>query len=388
MKGLTAFTRAWYAQEFLRELVLIYPVYAIMIGAVGVTPFELSLLFFAWSATNLAAEVPSGALADRLPRRSLLVVGQILKASCFLLWWVAPSFAGFLAGFVLWGLGGALRSGTAEALLYDKLCEQGRPELFVQVYGRTEAVAAAAVTLAMAFGGWAAETGYGLPLGLSVAVPLAAGLIVVAFIDEPPRHSDAATGESYLETLGAGLNEARRSSSLRRPILFLCTAALAYEVGEEYFGPLLDEVGFSLAAIGMIHALTNLGRAAGGLAAERLGVQSLGGVSLLYVLGGALLALAALGWGWLAISSLTLFAALAASAKVLLQSRLQHAIEGHARATITSVVGLGQGLGGLALYLAIGAIATQSAWATSFLLLAAALVATATALGVGAAGHR
>jgi len=382
MKELTTFTRAWYAQEILRELVLIYPVYAIMIGQVGVSPLELSLLFVAWSATALVLEVPTGTLADRFPRRSMLIVGQLFKASCFLLWWLAPSFGGFLAGFIIWGIGGSLRSGAAEALLHDTLSGHERPELFTRVYGRTEAVGAGAVMFAMGLGGWAAEAGYTLPLALSVAAPLAAAAVTALFVAEPSRSSDAAHHEPYLATLRAGLREARDSTTVRRPILYLATAALAYEVGEEYFGPLLDEVGFPLVAIGMISALTNLARAAGAFSADRLRISSYGGVSLLYCVAGGLLGAAALSRGWLVMATLTLFVALSAAAKVLLQGRLQHAIEGHARATITSVVGLGQGLVSLPLYASIGAVASRFDWSTSFVLLAGSLFLAALVLAI------
>ena len=388
MRSLTAFTRAWYAQELLRELVLIYPVYAIMIGRAGVTPLELSILLAAWSGTAVLCEVPTGTLADRLPRRWILVAGQLLKAGCFLLWWLWPTFGGFLFGFVAWGIGGSLRSGAAEALLHDALRARSRPELFVQLYGRSEAVGAASVTLAMFLGGWAAATGFALPLVLSVAAPLAAALVTVVFVDEPPRDPETARHDPYLATLEAGWHEATGSASLRRPILYLCTAALVYEVGEEFFGPLLDEIGFSLAAVGMINALANLARAGGALAAARLDALVRGRVFVLYVLGGALLAFAALGRGWPSVAALAAFVALAAAAKVVLQGRLQLGIEGRARATVTSIAGLGQDLFGLPLYLALGAIAAASTWSISFVGLAVGLIVVALAFGFTGSSRR
>jgi len=384
MGQLTRFTRAWYSQELLRELVLIYPVYAVMMGRLGVSPLELSILLAVWSATALAFEVPTGTLADRWPRRWILVAGQGLKASCFLLWWLIPTFGGFLAGFVVWGIAGSLRSGAAEALLHDRLAELGRPDLFVRIYGRSEAVGAAAVTLAMALGGWAATTGFSLPLVLSAAAPIAAAVVTLGFIDEPERSSAPPQGESYLATMAAGLREARDSSRLRLPLLMLCTVALAYEVGEEYFGPLLEEIGFSLAAIGLISALTNLARAGGALFAERLGPESLRGVAILYGCAAGMLALAVLGTGWLAVSGLALFVALSMTAKVLIQGRLQHGIEGHARATITSLAGFGQELIGIPLLVALGALAGRSSWVTSFTILAAALLLGSIGLAFGA----
>lgn len=383
---LVGFTRAWYAQEALRELVLIYPVYAIMMGRLGVTPLELAVLLGVWSATALAFEVPTGTLADRLPRRWILIAGQGLKAACFLLWWLMPSFGGFLAGFVAWGIGGSLRSGAAEALLHDRLRELGRADLFVQVYGRGEAAGAAAVTLAMALGGWAATRGYTLPLVLSAAAPIAAALVTLLAIDEPAPSSVRARNESYLATLRAGLGEIRASADLRVPMLFLCTAGLVYEVGEEYFGPLLEEVGFSLAAIGLIGAATNLARATGALTAERLGIETLRGVAGLYAAAALLLAAAALASGWLAMVALVLFVAAAAAGKVLLQGRLQYAIEGHARATITSVAGFGQELAGVPLLLVLGALAQRSTWVGSFVWLAAGLLVAAISFGAVAGG--
>lgn len=374
MKPLKVFARAWYAQEVLRELVLIYPVYAIMIGKAGVSPLGLSVLFAVWSGTALVLEVPTGTLADRLPRQWLLVAGQLLKAGCFLSWWLMPSFAGFLLGFIAWGVGGSLRSGAAEALLHDTLRTRERPELFVRLYGRSEAAGAVAVMVAMALGGWAATYGFTWPLLLSATAPLASAVVTLVFIDEPPRAGDAARREPYLATLKAGWREARSSVSLRRPILYLCTAALVYEIGEEYFGPLLDELGFSLAAVGLIVALTNLARAGGAFAAERLLAASGDRVSMLYAIGGGFLAAAALGRGLLVIVALALFVAVNTGAKVVLQGRLQRAIEGHARATITSVAAFGQGLVSLPLYLALGVIATRADWATTFFYLALSLV--------------
>ena len=99
------FRFAWYAQHLLGELVLIYPVAAIMTSEHGVEPFDLSLLFALRSLAVVAAEVPTGALADRVSRRRLLIVSRLVKGCCFLTWFVLPGFWGYLAGFVCRGVG-------------------------------------------------------------------------------------------------------------------------------------------------------------------------------------------------------------------------------------------------------------------------------------------
>ncbi len=67
---------------YLRETVLIFPVYAIMMGTNGISPFELSMLFIVWSGSALVFEVPSGVLADRYSRKTLLVISGAVKGMC------------------------------------------------------------------------------------------------------------------------------------------------------------------------------------------------------------------------------------------------------------------------------------------------------------------
>jgi MFS family permease len=59
-----------------------------------------------WSVTSFVFEVPSGAWADTVDRRRLLVLSAAIYAAAFASWVVFPSFLGFAAGFVLWGSAG------------------------------------------------------------------------------------------------------------------------------------------------------------------------------------------------------------------------------------------------------------------------------------------
>ena len=85
---------------------------------------------------GILAEVPTGALADRFSRRGSLAAAGILQAAGYALWISLPGFAGFAAGFVLWGIGGAVVSGALEALLYDGLAAFGEQDQFARVLGR------------------------------------------------------------------------------------------------------------------------------------------------------------------------------------------------------------------------------------------------------------
>ena len=90
-----------------------------------------------WSATTFLLEVPSGAWADVVSRRALLAASAVVNGVGYAVWVAWPGYAGFLLGFVLWGLSSALASGTFEAFAYDELAAVGQERRYAQVIGWT-----------------------------------------------------------------------------------------------------------------------------------------------------------------------------------------------------------------------------------------------------------
>src|SRR5262249_35219355 len=133
------FARLIVGWALFNDLIPLYPLYALLFADTGLSDAEISALFAIWSAVGIVAEVPTGALADRFSRRGALVVAGVLQAGGYTLWIQWPGFPAFAAGFVLWGLGGTLVSGTLEALLYDGLAALAAEEHFARVLGRVRA---------------------------------------------------------------------------------------------------------------------------------------------------------------------------------------------------------------------------------------------------------
>ena len=80
----------WPAQAFCADLILIYPVYAIMMQDAGVTGIELSGLFILWSLAALLFEIPSGVIGDLLNRKLYIGVGAGIKTAAYITWLPAP----------------------------------------------------------------------------------------------------------------------------------------------------------------------------------------------------------------------------------------------------------------------------------------------------------
>lgn len=108
-----------------------YPVFTILFLDFGLTLSQFALLNVVWAATIVLMEVPSGALADIVGRRNLLIFSGALMVLEMAVLCLAPMgrphllFGAFLLNRVLSGTAEAAASGADEALAYDTLKQEG-----------------------------------------------------------------------------------------------------------------------------------------------------------------------------------------------------------------------------------------------------------------------
>ncbi|MGY3569595.1 MFS transporter [Vibrio paucivorans] len=116
-----------------------YPVFTLLYLDYGLTLSQFAMLNVVWAATIVLAEVPSGAFADTLGRKKLVVLSSIVMFIEIAMIAFVPIgnptlvFVVFLVNRVLSGLAMALASGADEALAYDTLKEQGQEEVWPRV---------------------------------------------------------------------------------------------------------------------------------------------------------------------------------------------------------------------------------------------------------------
>ncbi|MGY8641263.1 MAG: MFS transporter [Verrucomicrobiales bacterium] len=123
-----------------------YPVYAILFLDFGLSTEQFAWLNVAWAASIVLLEVPSGALADQIGRRSLVIFASVLMlieigVMCAMPVVDRDSFAGdpeglsaaamvlfvvFIFNRIISGAAEAAASGADEALAYDSLPEGNR----------------------------------------------------------------------------------------------------------------------------------------------------------------------------------------------------------------------------------------------------------------------
>lgn len=136
-----------------------YPVLAIFFLDLGLTATQYTLLNFAWALAIVVVDLPSGALADRIGRKPLIVGAAVLMIFEMLLLCVAPRNGGMalflicLANRILSGTAEGMASGADEALVFDSLKEPGRASQWPRVLEQVMRWQGAGMVAAMLIGG-------------------------------------------------------------------------------------------------------------------------------------------------------------------------------------------------------------------------------------------
>ncbi len=347
-----------YALVALRDAIPLYPVYPVLFADHGLSTAAISALYILWSSTGIVLQLPTGVLADHVSRRLLLVIAGFLRVVGFGAWIVVPSFAGFAVGFVLWGLSSALQDGTFEALVYDELAAADATGAYGRLTARsgTGGLIASAVATALAVPLFHIG-GFELVGWVSVAVCAVEGFVSLS-LPAQPRVAEASEGgfRPYVETLRTGIVEAATRPSVRGVVLLVAllpglTAIDEYVplVGRDYHVP--------TSVVPVFLLVITLTAAIGNWAAGRW--WSLRGSRVAATL--------AIGAAALAVSGLTDHAAGFTGVAVAFgvvqfgitgaEIRLQHVITGRARATVTSVAGVGADVFAIIVFAASAAIA-------------------------------
>ena len=327
---------------------------------------QISTLFIIWSATSFLVEVPSGAWADTVDRRHLLVLSGVVYAGAFSSWLLWPTFTGFALGFVLWGVSGSLMSGTFESLLHDELTARGEESAYAGLVGRAESAAlvaqvvtsAAAVPLLHAGGyelvGWTSVALAGVHAVLAATLP-------VSSVARRPHDGDVVGRTErvlarYPAMLRAGVREAGGSVPVRRAVL-IAAVLVGFTTYDEYFPLIASEHEVPLEQVPILVGLTVVGQAVGTALAGRTATLRPRALGVIVLAGAVLISVGALITPYAGFVGIAVGYGLLGNAMVVAEARLQEVISGPARATVTSVYGLATEVVAIAVYASFAAAA-------------------------------
>ncbi len=238
---------------------VLFPVIPLYITSLGGTPADNGLATLATAGTAVVARLFIGALADRMGRKPVILLGGICGAVVPLLYGASHALLSLVAARALAGIGIAAFTTGFQALLADLVPPEKRGEAF----GWGGNSAALASLLGPITGAWIISRWGFLPAFDLAAFSGALCALAAFFIREPPGSARQTTGSLPLQ----GMRETLALHSVRMSVIATCPLGLAF--GTIFtFWPLvaqqnhLNTVGvfYSVYALGMLAVQTLAGR--------------------------------------------------------------------------------------------------------------------------------
>lgn len=224
----------------------------------GLTFFEIMLLQSYFTFIIFILEIPSGAIADFLGRKTALSLSAIAISLAALFYSIVPILFLFVLAETFWAFGIALFSGTDEAFLYLSLKKTGKEDDLPKILGRNRTMRLIALTFSAPLGSVLAAL-----ISLQFAMIFLIFTYIIAFFvsltfKEPIRIEKNNSGIKYLNILKEGFKELKRNKILR----ILCFDRVIFEVLVFFlfwtYQPYLQELSIPIILFGFIASLMNI----------------------------------------------------------------------------------------------------------------------------------
>ncbi len=179
---------------------LVYPFFALFIThKFGVGMTEVGILFALFSLTSVGGNIVGGALADRLGRKKLIIMGLIFSALSSMLLALSPTIEVVYAASMFVGLFANIGGPASGAMIADILPERQR----AQGFGILRVAFNLAVAIGPAIGGVLAGVSYLLLFVIdSVSSLITAAIVARAIPETMPEAPEDKAPETVGETFG------------------------------------------------------------------------------------------------------------------------------------------------------------------------------------------
>jgi MFS family permease len=176
-----------YSITILQSFIFAYVIERVFGESRGLSVLDMQYLLILYSVFSIIFEIPAGVLADVWKKKYTLALGL---AFCFFEFFVSIfsySFPMFSLAYFTAAVGGSLKSGTLEAILYETLKEQNIEASYVKISGRLKFIKYSVSGIAAIVGGFIADYyGYEVNYWLSlIGFPIS--IVLILYLYEPKR---------------------------------------------------------------------------------------------------------------------------------------------------------------------------------------------------------
>lgn len=278
-----------------------------------ITDQQIGILDGVAFAIGLAAEVPSGALADKFGRGKIVRLGQVLAGSGLLIQAFGSSFIPFFVGQSIMMIGVSFASGADEALFFGKLNFKRESLQWRKLVTRGAQVSLVATLIATILGGWLYTIEPRIPWILSGLSFIGAAFLIWSIPDLKPVEARKKISEEvsdYLENIKIGFAYFRLPKLLLYVPILITVQGLFYAAGwgllrlvlldRFYFDPFWGSVAIASCGVITVGILSVIHRYAENMSEKRMIV-----LVALAAASSLILSLANIGlWGYFVILAL------------------------------------------------------------------------------------
>lgn len=331
--------------------------------------FQIMILQSWFVISVFLLELPTGAVADYLGRKTSLIMSAFVWIIGVLVYTSRPDFFIFLLGEFILALGAALSSGAYEAFVYDSLIKTGQEKQSKKVFGRSNSFKMLGLMISAPVGSVIAAS-----LGLRYAfllmvIPFGVACLVALTFKEPKTEKKVESLR-YFQVLVGGVKYFYSHKTLR--ILAIdgaLIAALTFLLIWTY-QLLLKQFNVDVAYFGVVSALIIAGQIAVMNNFERLEKIFRSRSRYLFfsafISGVAFIFLGINGHVIPAIVAMIVISGFGISRFVLISNYMQKHIDSQNRATVTSAVSMLQRFGLAIIYPLVGLMVE---WSLSYALI-------------------
>ncbi|MBI2578264.1 MAG: MFS transporter [Candidatus Aenigmarchaeota archaeon] len=206
-------------------------------------------------------EIPTGLVADKLGRKTSIILSGILTSLGFLIYGSIRDFRFFLLAEFLIAIGFTLISGADSALIYDTLKQKKKSGESKKIFANYQIAGTLGIIIAFPAGSLIAGT-VNIPypdnlafVMLLTAFPLFTYAIISFLLEEPKRTRPS---ETYFETAKNGLKYLAKHKHLRPLALNFVLISTTLFFMYWFYQPLLGSAGVDITYYGFVAAAYNI----------------------------------------------------------------------------------------------------------------------------------
>lgn len=204
--------------------------------------------------TTTAGEIPTGAVADLLGKKKTLILSFFIEAVGGYGMVLAQNFNQIAFSVFVMCVGGAMYSGTLDALVYDSLKQQNKETGYDKIIANISTITLITIAIVSVVGGWLYTINPRMPF-FATATAYVLGFIASFFLVEPAIDTVKFSFKNYLYQSKQGFNQLFSLASRNMTVKLLILGGVFVVLDEMLEAFLLVEFGFKAQAMGIIYAI-------------------------------------------------------------------------------------------------------------------------------------